>query len=167
MLKRRIVLAAPGVALLAVLVPTLLLADRLPDPLASHWNFSGEADGSTGLAPLTAVVAIAVAAAWALLVRQAVARGSGPRLTVAPWVWGAVEKATAENKPNLRIAGLPFPVTPGGASNSLHLAAKTDPAKKAAAWNFIQMAASPEWQHKWESPIARSPLCKKCSRYLH
>jgi len=90
MLKRRIVLAAPGLALLAVLVPTLLLADRLPDPLASHWSFSGEADSSMGLTPLTAFVAVAVSAAWALLVRQAVARGSELRLTVAPWVWGAV-----------------------------------------------------------------------------
>ena len=41
-----------------------------------------------------------------------------------PWVWGAVEKAPAETKPQLKVAGLPFPVEPGGASNSIHIAAK-------------------------------------------
>jgi hypothetical protein len=63
----------------AVVVP-LLLADRLPEPLASHWNLSGEPDGQAGVAVLTAGVAAAIAAAWALLLRQARARvraGSG------------------------------------------------------------------------------------------
>lgn len=91
--------------------------------------------------------------------RQLFVDGKVAFLRDGPWVWGAVEKASAENRPNLRIAGLPFPVTPGGASNSLHLAAKTDPAKKAAAWNFIQMAASPEWQHKYA--LTGSPAPRK------
>jgi multiple sugar transport system substrate-binding protein len=50
-------------------------------------------------------------------------------------------------------------VTPGGASNSLHLAAKTDAKKKEAAWNFIQMAASPEWQNKYA--LTGSPAPRK------
>lgn len=89
MLKRRTVLLGPGVALLAVIVPTLLLAGRLPDPIASHWSISGEADGSSSLAVLTGGVAAAVAVAWGLLGRQARVRGA-LRLTIAPWIWAAV-----------------------------------------------------------------------------
>ena len=81
--------------------------------------------------------------------RQLFIDGKVAFLRDGPWVWGAVEKAPANVKPDLKITGLPFPVTPGGASNSLHVAAKTDAKKKEAAWNFIQMAASPEWQHKY------------------
>ena len=47
----------------------------------------------------------------------------------------------------------------GGASNSLHIAAKTDAKKKEAAWNFIQMAASPEWQNKYA--LTGSPAPRK------
>jgi len=91
--------------------------------------------------------------------RQLLIDGKVAFLRDGPWVWGAVEKAPADVKPNLRITGLPFPVTPGGASNSLHLAAKTDAKKKEAAWNFIQMAASPEWQNKYA--LTGSPAPRK------
>jgi len=91
--------------------------------------------------------------------RQLFIDGKVAFLRDGPWVWGAVEKAPADVRPNLRIAGLPFPVTPGGASNSLHLAAKTDAKKKDAAWNFIQMAASPEWQHRYA--LTGSPAPRK------
>jgi len=91
--------------------------------------------------------------------RQLFIDGKVAFLRDGPWVWGAVEKAPADVKPNLRITGLPFPVTPGGASNSLHLAAKTDAKKKEAAWNFIQMAASPEWQNKYA--LTGSPAPRK------
>ena len=91
--------------------------------------------------------------------RQLFIDGKVAFLRDGPWVWGAVEKAPADVKPNLRIAGLPFAVTPGGASNSLHLAAKTDAKKKEAAWNFIEMAASPEWQHRYA--LTGSPAPRK------
>ena len=91
--------------------------------------------------------------------RQLFIDGKVAFLRDGPWVWGAVEKAPADVKPNLRITGLPFPVTPGGASNSLHLAAKTDAKKKDAAWNFIQLAASPEWQHRYA--LTGSPAPRK------
>jgi multiple sugar transport system substrate-binding protein len=91
--------------------------------------------------------------------RQLFIDGKVAFLRDGPWVWGAVEKAGADVKPNLKIAGLPFPVTPGGASNSLHLAAKTDAKKKEAAWNFVQMAASPEWQHRYA--LTGSPAPRK------
>jgi hypothetical protein len=88
MLKRRLVLFVPALAPVAVIVLSLLLADRLPDPLASHWDASGEPDGTVGLWPLTTGVAAAVLAAWALLMRQARVRGR-LRLTVAPFSWAA------------------------------------------------------------------------------
>src|SRR6187455_1701728 len=91
--------------------------------------------------------------------RQLFIDGKVAFLRDGPWVWGAVEKAPADVKPDLKITGLPFPVTPGGASNSLHLAAKTDAKKKEAAWNFIQMAASPEWQNKYA--LTGSPAPRK------
>jgi multiple sugar transport system substrate-binding protein len=91
--------------------------------------------------------------------RQLFIDGKVTFLRDGPWVWGAVAKAPAEVKPNLRIAPLPFAVTPGGASNSLHLAAKTDAKKKEAAWNFIQMAASPEWQSRYA--LTGSPAPRK------
>jgi multiple sugar transport system substrate-binding protein len=81
--------------------------------------------------------------------RQLFIDGKVAFLRDGPWVWGAVEKAPADVRPSLKIGALPFPVTPGGASNSLHIAAKSDPRKKDAAWNFILMAASPEWQERY------------------
>jgi hypothetical protein len=94
MLTRRLVLAAPALALLAVVLPTVLLAGRLPDPLASHWTLSGEPDGTAGLAPLTAGVVAVLLTAWALLLRQARLRRA-LRLTIAPWVWATAAFAAA------------------------------------------------------------------------
>lgn len=91
--------------------------------------------------------------------RQLFVDGKVTFLRDGPWVWGAVEKASPENKPNLKIGALPFPTVPGGASNSIHLAAKTDAAKKQAAWNFIVMAASPEWQNRYA--LTGSPAPRK------
>lgn len=91
--------------------------------------------------------------------RQLFVDGKTAFLRDGPWVWGAVEKASAEMKPSLKITGLPFPVEPGGASNSLHIAAKSDARKKDAAWKFIVMAASPEWQHAYA--LTGSPAPRK------
>jgi multiple sugar transport system substrate-binding protein len=81
--------------------------------------------------------------------RQLFIDGKVTFLRDGPWVWGAVAKAPADVKPALKIGALPFAVTPGGASNSLHLAAKTEAKKKDAAWKFIELAASPEWQNRY------------------
>jgi multiple sugar transport system substrate-binding protein len=91
--------------------------------------------------------------------RQLFIDGKVTFLRDGPWVWGALAKAPADVKPDLKIAPLPFAVTPGGASNSLHLAAKTDAKKKEAAWNFVLMAASPEWQNKYA--LTGSPAPRK------
>lgn len=91
--------------------------------------------------------------------RQLFIDGKVTFLRDGPWVWGALAKAPAEVRPNLKIGALPFQVTPGGASNSLHLAAKTDAKKQEAAWNFIQMAASVEWQNRYA--LTGSPAPRK------
>ena len=91
--------------------------------------------------------------------RQLFIDGKVTFLRDGPWVWGAVAKAPADVKPALKIGALPFAVTPGGASNSLHLAAKTDAKKKDAAWKFIELAASPEWQNRYA--LTGSPAPRK------
>jgi multiple sugar transport system substrate-binding protein len=91
--------------------------------------------------------------------RQLFIDGKVTFLRDGPWVWGALAKAPADVRPNLKIGALPFRVTPGGASNSLHIAAKTDAKKKEAVWNFIVMAASPEWQSRYA--LTGSPAPRK------
>ena len=91
--------------------------------------------------------------------RQLFIDGKVTFLRDGPWVWGALAKSPADVRPNLRIGALPFQVTPGGASNSLHIAVKTDAKKKEAVWNFIQMAASPEWQNRYA--LTGSPAPRK------
>ncbi|MEO6566538.1 MAG: extracellular solute-binding protein, partial [Casimicrobiaceae bacterium] len=91
--------------------------------------------------------------------RQLFVDGKTTFLRDGPWVWGVVEKAPAEMKAQLKVVGLPFPVEPGGASNSIHIAAKADAKKKEAVWNFILMAASPEWQRAYG--LTGSPAPRK------
>jgi multiple sugar transport system substrate-binding protein len=93
--------------------------------------------------------------------RQLFIDGKTAFLRDGPWVWGALAKAPAETRPQLKVTGLPFPVEPGGASNSIHIAAKTDAKKKEAVWNFIVMAASPEWQRAYA--LTGSPAPRKNS----
>ncbi|MFB7103424.1 DUF1648 domain-containing protein [Streptomyces hydrogenans] len=68
-------LAALPFALAAVAYVALLAvwSDRLPDPLATHFSYGGEADGFTGRAAFTAVGAallLTLGAGWTVLVRR-------------------------------------------------------------------------------------------------
>ena len=124
------------------------LGDRLGRRLAEgrqvqlHRSRGGEGRSTTGAQS----VAYAPKGTNSATARQLFIDGKVAFLRDGPWVWGAVEKAPAEVRPNLKMARLAVPRRAGRASNSLHIAAKTDAKKKDAAWNFIQMAASPEWQ---------------------
>ena len=40
------VLIVPALVLAAIAVPIPLMADRLPDPIATHWGIDGAPDGS-------------------------------------------------------------------------------------------------------------------------
>jgi len=57
--------------------------------------------------------------------------------------------APADVRPSLKAAMLPFPVVPGGTSNSLHVASKLDPERARLAWDFITTVTRPDWQVKY------------------
>ncbi|HET7682155.1 MAG TPA: DUF1648 domain-containing protein [Marmoricola sp.] len=59
LLATLILLAAP----LIVLVTRLLLHDRMPDPMPTHWDLRGRVDGTTGFAVFTTVVLVVTALA--------------------------------------------------------------------------------------------------------
>ncbi|MFE5793912.1 hypothetical protein ACFQ8C_15230 [Streptomyces sp. NPDC056503] len=68
-------LAALPFALAATAYPLLIAAwsDRLPDPLATHFSYGGEADGFTGRAAFAAVgtgLLLTLGAGWTVLVRR-------------------------------------------------------------------------------------------------
>jgi multiple sugar transport system substrate-binding protein len=81
--------------------------------------------------------------------RQLFIDGKAAFLRDGPWVWATLQKAKAETRPSLKMTQLPFPVITGGASNSLHMPAKIDPQKRKLVWEFIVLAASPQWQEKY------------------
>jgi len=88
-LTRTIVFSGPALALAGVVAPAVLLAGRLPDPVATHWAVDGTPDGRTALTAFTAGLAVVTFLALGVLAVQAVRRrADATRLTTAPWVWG-------------------------------------------------------------------------------
>jgi multiple sugar transport system substrate-binding protein len=81
--------------------------------------------------------------------RQLFIDGKAAFLRDGPWVWATLQKAKAETRPSLKMTQLPFPVITGGASNSLHMPLRIDPQKRKLVWEFIVLAASPQWQEKY------------------
>lgn len=75
----------PLAVLLAIVLPVLLLADRLPSPLATHWSGGGRPDGSSNGTVFVGVIAVLWLAAWASLLPGARRR---ERQLLAPWVLG-------------------------------------------------------------------------------
>ncbi len=57
--------------------------------------------------------------------------------------------APAATRGSLKAAMMPFPVVPGGTSNSMHIAASLDPARAQLVWEFIQMLSTPDWQARY------------------
>ncbi|UCM86585.1 extracellular solute-binding protein [Streptomyces marincola] len=66
-----------------------------------------------------------------------------------PFFLNELDNATDAVRPGLKVARAPFPRVPGGVSNSIHMPAGIDPRKAEAAWNFIALAATPEWQRRY------------------
>lgn len=58
---------------------------------------------------------------------EGAAEGVGPLLTAAP----------------------PFDIVPGGVSNSIHMPVGLDEPTADAVWDFIELAATPEWQQRY------------------
>ena len=73
-----------------------------------------------------------------------------------PWVVALLEQAPEDIRPQLQIGRSPFTYTAGGTSNSLHIPAGADPEKQQLAWEFIQLAAAPEWQDRYTA-LTKSP----------
>jgi multiple sugar transport system substrate-binding protein len=75
-----------------------------------------------------------------------------------PFMLPELDGAAPEVKGHLKVARAPFPQVPGGVSNSLHLPAGLEQAKADAAWDFIKLATSPEWQQRYtQSAAAPAP----------
>jgi hypothetical protein len=87
----------PGVMLAAIALPMLIYWGDLPDPIAIHWGFGGEPNGSASPIVFLAVLLIAYAATWFAAVRSshqsppqtpsfaAGAAGIGGLLAAAQW----------------------------------------------------------------------------------
>jgi len=77
-----------------------------------------------------------------------------------PFHWPAYRNAEGQWVAHARMGYVPFDVTPGAMSNSLHIAAATEPAKQDLAWEFIKLAAEPEFQESYTaltfSPASRN-----------
>ncbi|MFF0475082.1 DUF1648 domain-containing protein [Streptomyces sp. NPDC004284] len=78
--RLRALAALPFVLATAVHVPLLVLRyDRLPDPLATHFDGGGTADGFTGraaFAVISTALLLSLGAGWTLLVRRAALWGA-------------------------------------------------------------------------------------------
>jgi multiple sugar transport system substrate-binding protein len=77
-----------------------------------------------------------------------------------PWVAAQIKKAPDATRPYLKMGLMPFAVTPGGTSNSLHMPAKLDAEKKKLVWEFIRMTTEPQWQVKF-TQLTSSPAPRK------
>lgn len=96
------------------------------------------------------------------MARQLFLDGKATFLRDGPWIWAAVLKAPEAARANLRLTKVPFPTITGGASNSLHMAAKLAPEKRDLVWKFIALAASAKWQQQYPV-LSASPAPRKGS----
>ncbi len=82
--------------------------------------------------------------------RQAYFDGKVAMMIDGPFLIAQARSSAPENvKPNLHVAQVLFPVTPGDASHGLAIPAGLDPEREALVWDFIQLAASAEWQAEY------------------
>lgn len=75
----------PLAVLLALVLPALLLADRLPNPLATHWSGGGDPNDSTDATVFVGAIGLLWLAAWACLAPGA---RRAERQFLLPWVLG-------------------------------------------------------------------------------
>lgn len=66
-----------------------------------------------------------------------------------PFLLPVLADASKQVQPHLKVAAPPFDVAPGGASNSLHIAADISEQKKQLVWEYIELAATTKWQRKY------------------
>lgn len=88
--------------------------------------------------------------------------GNIAMLLDGPFFKSELEGAAEGVADNLKIAAPPFENVPGGVSNSIHLPAGLNEAEEDAAWEFIELAASPDWQERY-SELASVPAPREGS----
>ncbi|WP_271982847.1 ABC transporter substrate-binding protein [Pseudoclavibacter terrae] len=75
--------------------------------------------------------------------------GNIAMLLDGPFFVAELEGAADGVAGKLKTAAAPFETIPGGVSNSIHLPSGLDPRTEDAAWKFVELAASPEWQQRY------------------
>lgn len=68
-----------------------------------------------------------------------------------PFVLAEKSTAAAGVQPHIKVALPPFPHVPGAVSNSLHIPAGASAGARQAAWEFIKMLTTPDWQRQYAS----------------
>lgn len=92
--------------------------------------------------------------------QQRIIDGNLAMLTGGPFVYPFLEKIDAEKVKNIDFGGTPCPnhTTTGGPQNVLVIPAAAK--NKAAAWEYIKVAAQPEWQAKFPELTFSQPGMK-------
>jgi hypothetical protein len=78
MIRRLEIVVLPALLLALIALPIPLLADRLPDPIATHWAFDGQPDGSLDPSVLWSAVTAVWLVLWAVLAVRSRAGGHLP-----------------------------------------------------------------------------------------
>lgn len=89
-------------------------------------------------------------------IRQSLIEGKIAMRVDGPWLWGVMQKAKPEILKDLKVAVPPFTPPMGGSSNVLGIASEISDAEKKLVWDFIQIAASAEFQTKY-AEVSGSP----------
>ena len=89
-------------------------------------------------------------------IRQLFSEGKIAMTVDGPWIYGTMQSASAEEKPNLKLTMPPFTPPIGGTSNVIGMPSDLSPEKKQLVWEFIQIATSQEFQQKF-AEIAKQP----------
>lgn len=88
--------------------------------------------------------------------RQSFIEGKVAMRVDGPWMWGIMQKAKPGILEHLKVAVPPFHPPMGGSSNVLAIASEIDDAEKKLAWDFIDLAASPQFQTTY-AEVSGSP----------
>lgn len=75
--------------------------------------------------------------------------GNIAMLLDGPFFVAELDGAAESVAGSLKTAAAPFETIPGGVSNSIHLPAGLDERTEQAAWEFIELASSAEWQERY------------------
>ena len=89
-------------------------------------------------------------------IRQLFSEGKIAMTVDGPWIYGTMQSASDEEKPNLKLTMPPFAPPVGGTSNVIGMPSDLAPEKKQLVWEFIQIATSQEFQQKF-AEIAKQP----------